>query len=155
MAKHSDIPKIETYGEVTLPAFGYELFRSVLLPELLGEEQESLLYWAGRKVARQYKLHTIQDIIEFFHYAGWGHLTHEEKGKNQMTFQLSSDIVSARLKNDPNASFTLEAGFLAEQIQQQLGLAAEAYNEVKTGKVKMVTFYVKWDKKDAVNSEIK
>lgn len=147
MSKEIKIPQIETYGDATVPAFGIELFRSLLLPDLLGEDEDSVLYWAGRKIARQYPLHTTEEIIHFFHYAGWGDLTIDDQSKAQITFRLSSDIVSARIKRLPDTPFTIEAGFLAEQIQEQLGFPSEAYQEVKTGRNKYVLFKVKWDSK--------
>lgn len=154
MTKTAKIPSVETYSDVNLPAFGYELIRSLLLPDLLGEEEESVLYWAGRKIARNYPLHTIEEIIHFFVKAGWGNLELKDQGKSQMAFHLSSDIVTARIKRDTDCPFTLEAGFLAEQIQQQIGLATEAYSETKSGKQKSVNLIVKWDNKDILENTL-
>ncbi|TCP32137.1 uncharacterized protein DUF2507 [Scopulibacillus darangshiensis] len=141
-------PKAEHYGDLQTTAFGYELIRNALIPELLGEESASILYWSGRKIARQYPLDTTDAAVLFFEQAGWGTLELIEKTKNNMIFDLGSDIIQSRIKDNPDAVFTLEAGFLAEQIQQQTGYIAEVYTEIKTGKEKKVSFTVKWDHKD-------
>ncbi|MFC7393714.1 YslB family protein [Scopulibacillus cellulosilyticus] len=143
-------PKPEYYGDATISAFGYELLRNALLPELLGEELSPILYWSGRKLARQYPLDTIEDIVAFFTYAAWGTLTVADQQKDKITFHLSSDLIEARMKDDPNTSFSLEAGFLAEQLQRQLNCVAEAFAEPRNAKVKHVTFHVKWDFKDMI-----
>ena len=38
--------------------FGHELIRNDLLHELLGKDAPEILYWAGKKLARQYPLET-------------------------------------------------------------------------------------------------
>ncbi|MBM7644753.1 putative hydrocarbon binding protein [Scopulibacillus daqui] len=143
-------PKPEHYNDTAIPAFGYELLRDALLPELLGEELSSILYWSGRKLARQYPLDTIDDIQAFFEYAAWGQLSVISQQKDKIIFDLTSELVEARMKDNPNASFSLEAGFLAEQLQRQLNCTAEAFAEPKNRKAKHVTFHVKWDFKDMV-----
>ncbi|TGA99413.1 DUF2507 domain-containing protein [Sporolactobacillus shoreae] len=150
MTKNETCPQPEQYGDVTVPAFGYELFRNQLIPELLGKETASILYWAGRKLARQYPLESEEKIVAFFEQAGWGSLELTEKGKSQMVFECHSVLIESRIKDHPGSvQFTMEAGFIAEQIQKIHGFVAEAYTEVRTGRNKKAVFIVKWDAKDA------
>lgn len=140
--------RMELYTELTAPAFGYELLKNIVIPDILGTEAQSILYWAGRKLARQYLNETEEELKNFFDHAGWGELHMVEKNKKQMTYELSSDLIKARLKNDSDTVFTLEAGFIAETLQQQSGMLTEIYIEaVKDNKV---IFIVKWDSQDQI-----
>ncbi|MCO7124779.1 YslB family protein [Sporolactobacillus shoreicorticis] len=153
MTRGKTCPQPEHYGYATVPAFGYELIRNLLIPELLGKETASILYWSGRKIARQYPLDNEQQIIDFFDRAGWGQLKQVAKAKNKLTFECDSPIVESRINDYPDSgSFSLEAGFIAEQIQRQTGCIAESYMETKTGRQKKVIFLIKWDAKDPVGT---
>ncbi|MEW9108016.1 YslB family protein [Cytobacillus gottheilii] len=138
-----------TVHDETVPAFGYELIREVLLKDLLGKEAPGILYWAGKRLARKYPLASIDEMISFFSSAGWGNLMLLNESKNEMDLELSSAIISARCKNDEDCAFQLEAGFIAEQIEQQKGYICEAFEHPKKRKGK-VLFTVKWDKKDTI-----
>ncbi|RYM06887.1 DUF2507 domain-containing protein [Sporolactobacillus sp. THM7-7] len=153
MTRDNSFPRPEHYGDLSVPAFGYELMRNQLLPELLGEECASILYWAGRKIARQYPLDSEEQIAAFFAQAGWGKLELTEKKKSKISFECHSPLIESRIKDHPrSAVFSLEAGFIAEQMQRQLGCIAETYTEIRTGRNKKVVFLVKWDAKDPVLS---
>lgn len=130
--------------ELSVPAFGYELIREELLSDLLGKDGPSLLYWAGKRLARKYVLFSIEEICEFFKSAGWGNLQLVNQTKDKMEFSLSSDLITFRLNSSTNASFQLEAGFLAEQIQQQKKMYTEAYEHPKK-KEGHIIFTLKWD----------
>ncbi|MGV3488386.1 MAG: YslB family protein [Tuberibacillus sp.] len=147
------LPNIEHYSGHEVTSFGVELLRSVLLPELLGEDIAAILYWSGRKMARQYPFNTLEDVILFFEKAGWGNLIQTEESRGKMRFELSSDLVTARLTDNPESSFTLESGFLAEQLQNIKGYNTEAYTEIKNSRSsKKVLFLIKWDTKDPVET---
>ncbi|WP_028982758.1 YslB family protein [Sporolactobacillus terrae] len=153
MTRNETCPQPEHYGDATVPAFGYELIRNLLIPELLNKETAPILYWSGRKLARRYPLENEQQIIDFFTRAGWGHLQQVSQSKNKTTFECSSALVEARIKDFPNTdSFSLESGFIAEQIQHQTGCVTETYMEVKNGRQKKIVFQVKWDAKDHVHN---
>ncbi|MFC3883154.1 YslB family protein [Bacillus songklensis] len=139
----------ETLDEQIFPYFGYNLIRDVLLPDLLGNESHQILYWSGKSLARKYPLEQIQDVMAFFLQAGWGTLTLSEEKRRELEFILSGDIVTKRIQNNPNASFHLEAGFIAEQIQFQRSCTAESILELKA-KQNKVLITVKWDKKDII-----
>lgn len=150
--KRSEVcPQPEQFGDAAVPAFGYELIRSLLIPEILGKESATILYWSGRKIARQYPLDSEDKITKFFEQAGWGNLKLIESGKDKKVYECDSALIESRIKDHPaSVLFTMEAGFLAEQIQKINGYVAEAYTDIHTGRRKNVVFTVKWDAKDPV-----
>ncbi|HET7615404.1 MAG TPA: YslB family protein [Bacillales bacterium] len=131
-----------------VPAFAYELLRDVLIPELLGKEQSSILYWAGKNLARQYPFETVEEIVRFFDDAGWGSLSVDAERRNKMTFTLRSPMIAKPRKNKNNAAYTLETGFLAQQIQMIKNRVADAQSTCKSGSLGIV---VEWDHKDIVD----
>ncbi|MGG3923674.1 DUF2507 domain-containing protein, partial [Geobacillus thermodenitrificans] len=46
----------QAFESIALSAFGTELLRHSLLPELFGKDSAGLLYWAGKQLARRYPL---------------------------------------------------------------------------------------------------
>jgi predicted hydrocarbon binding protein len=141
-------PILATEPEL-VPAFGYELLREVLLPEILGRETASILYWAGKGLARKYPLQSIEDMITFFHQSGWGTLQLKSEKKDELEFELSSPLIADRFKVHPDCHFQLEAGFLAQQIEQQKQVITEAYEHPKK-RLSIVSFTVRWDRKDTM-----
>ncbi|HEU5139916.1 MAG TPA: YslB family protein [Bacillales bacterium] len=140
--------QIEQHDE-TIPAFGYELLRNVLIPDLLGNEQASILYWAGKKLARNYPLESTEEIQTFFKQAGWGNLAVDTEGRNKISFSLNPETQSLNPKEMQEASYELEAGFLAQQIQMIKKRYADSRDSVR--KKKTVSFTVEWDPKDPVD----
>lgn len=141
------------YEDETCSAFGLELLRSVLLPELLGKENNGISYWAGKNIARKYPLSSIEDIYSFFNKASWGDLTLIKDSKTEMIFELTSSLITKRFQQEVDPiTYQLEAGFLAEQIQRMSNYITEAYTSEKRGKEPIVIFEVKWDPKDIVNN---
>ena len=130
--------------EMVVPAFGYEILREEILTDLLGKDAPSILYWAGKRLARKYPLFSIDEIIEFFRNAGWGNLQIDHSKEKEIHFSLTSDLIKRRLETRTNPTFQMEAGFLAEQIQQQKKVYAEAFEHPKK-KDGTVIFTVKWD----------
>jgi predicted hydrocarbon binding protein len=133
----------------TVPAFGYELIREVLIPELLGSDTPEILYWAGKKLARKFPLQSFTEIIDFFKRAGWGDLSIKSETKSEFELELSSNLITKRMKNQEPRYFQIEAGFLAEQIEIQKQVIAETFEHPKKRNGK-VSFTVKWDKKDSI-----
>jgi predicted hydrocarbon binding protein len=134
---------------IYISGFGYELIREVLLPDLLGKDTASILYWAGKNLARKYPLETVEDIVTFFDKAGWGTLTVASERKDELEFELTSPLIEARLSSKEECTFQLEAGFLAQQIEQQKKLVTETYEQQKK-RAKKIIFTVKWDRKDTL-----
>ncbi|MBD8068898.1 YslB family protein [Bacillus sp. PS06] len=129
----------------TVSAFGYELIREDVLSDLLGKNAPQLLYWAGKNLARKYPLQSIEEIISFFETAGWGTLTVDRMKKNEMECHLTGELIAARIKKNAEHSFQLEAGFLAQQIQQQTNQLTESYEQLKKRALKVI-FTVKSEK---------
>lgn len=134
--------------EENSPFFGQSLLRDVLLPNLLGNETNEILYWAGKEIARQYPLRAIADTTLFFERAGFGNLVLDKRDHQTIVYLLTGTSVESRIKAVENLTFNLEAGFLAEQIQQQEGHYTEAFYEVDTKKL-TVTITLKKDAKDS------
>ncbi|GAM12134.1 YslB family protein [Mesobacillus selenatarsenatis] len=135
---------------LAVPAFGYELIREVLLPELLGKDTPEILYWAGKRLARKFPLASLDETIRFFQDAGWGTLTIKEESRREMVLELGSALISSRLKNNPKTTFQLEAGFIAQQMELQKKVTAEAF-EHPNKKSSKILFTIKWDKNDPID----
>lgn len=136
---------------LAVPAFGYELIREVLLPELLGKDTAEILYWAGKRLARKNPLSTLDETIRFFRDAGWGTLSIKEESRREMVLELNSELISSRLNNNPNTTFQLEAGFIAQQMEHQKKVTTEAFEHPNKKSAKIL-FTVKWDKSDPVGA---
>ncbi|MGE8206382.1 YslB family protein [Heyndrickxia sp. NPDC080065] len=147
MKSSAELEQKTTEIDLTVPAFGYELIRDILLPEILGKETADILYWAGKHLARKFPLMSINEVISFFEEAGWGtlHITKEEK--NGMEFELSSSLISRQFEMKTESCFKLEAGFLAEQIQSQRKMRTEAFEEI-IKRHKKIKILIRWDFKD-------
>lgn len=130
----------------TIPTFGYEIVRDYLLSSILGKHEEDVLYWAGKELARKFPLFSMAEAASFFSEAGWGILTLEEEAKDEACYILTND--PDRLNLDARC-FRLEAGFLAEQMQKNLGFLTECY-DVKDPKLNHVMFKLKTDLKEKI-----
>ncbi|MFB6467931.1 YslB family protein [Cytobacillus sp. Hz8] len=148
MSEISSAEKI-SYNDYHVPAFGYELIREILIPELLGKNTPHLLYWAGKSLARKFPLDTFEQIADFFHQAAWGSLETKNENNNEIEFEFTSELISHQLKQKKEMSFQLEAGFLAQQYEMQKKVICEAFEHPrkKGGKVQIT---IKWDKKDVI-----
>ncbi|QQK77161.1 DUF2507 domain-containing protein [Salicibibacter cibarius] len=113
--------------------YGYELLRKTLLPELLNEDHDAIMYWGGKLLARKNPLDDIEEIPPFFERAGWGKIEKQKEGKNQWKYelQLMSD------EKNPGFSRHLEAGFLAGQFELLYGTVAETTMEKKRNGIKL------------------
>jgi hypothetical protein len=138
-----------TLDEILVPSFGYELIREELLTNILGKDAPEILYWSGKHLARTHLLQNLNEISAFFEEAGWGALTVKKELKNELLFELSSPLIKRRIQLKPDAQFKLEAGFLAQQIETQIGMITEAYEQIQK-KAGIVEITVRWDQKDMV-----
>lgn len=148
----SDLPSSgqdSKLGQLSVSSFGYELIREILLPELLGKDSPEILYWAGKRIARKFPLTSFEEIVGFFEQADWGRLTIKEQTRKQMVLELESELVSTRLSKNSNSTFQLEAGFIAQQIEFQKKVSAEAFEHPNKRSSK-IQFTVKWDKNDLI-----
>ncbi|WP_404404193.1 YslB family protein [Jeotgalibacillus malaysiensis] len=130
---------------ITQNLFGYRLIRDELIPDLLGNHTKDILYWAGKKLARNYACSNEGEMISFFERAEWGVLTIIKQKNDEIHFELSGNVIEERIThNDP--VFTLEAGFIAEQIAMIKQYQTEAVYTRK--KKNCVQIELKWDQKD-------
>ncbi|MDQ0256459.1 putative hydrocarbon binding protein [Evansella vedderi] len=137
---------IETIEEMDTAVSPYSnhLLRHVLIPELLGEEEESILYWAGKAISRKLKAEEINDLPLFFEKANWGTLTLMKERRNEKQYDL---LAPQMIQDRP---FTLECGFLAQWTEFQTGFITEATYEIKKKKPLTCRITVRWDPKDKV-----
>ncbi len=56
------------------PLFGIELIRDYVLTDLLGSDYRQVIYWAGKRLARQFPVVDESELASFFEQAGWGTL---------------------------------------------------------------------------------
>ncbi|WP_054750869.1 DUF2507 domain-containing protein [Lacticaseibacillus thailandensis] len=107
------------------PHAGEILLRDLMLPELLGERAEGILYFAGRSLAAHLNVPEDQ-IASTFAAMGFGELSPEKIKNKVRTYTLGGPVVNQRLHLRGNATdFRLEAGFLAQLVQQALGHTVE------------------------------
>jgi predicted hydrocarbon binding protein len=137
---------INTVDPRTISIFGYELIRDILIPEILGKDTPEILYWAGKRLARKYPLADNEQLIDFFAKASWGELIISKESKNELEFELTSPLIAPRVKAKAEHYFQLEAGFLAQQIEQQKQASTAEAFEHPIKKSNKVQFTVKWEK---------
>ncbi|MDR3240786.1 MAG: YslB family protein [Lactobacillaceae bacterium] len=118
--------------------FPLTLLRDRLLPHLFKEDLSEITYWAGKDLAREIELHGINAIIEFFADAGFGTLSIQTQKATMQKWTLSGKIITTRLTESDNPDFSLEAGFIAQQTQQQIGFGAEAQIEIGKNNVNFI-----------------
>lgn len=95
---------------------GQDVLRYICLPEFLGIEQENLLYFIGKRLARMIEFNTLDDVFYIFEKLRWGNLEIVRNRRNRMTFHLMADEVAQRMESSIQIDFRLEAGFLAESV---------------------------------------
>ncbi|MDO4856060.1 MAG: YslB family protein [Limosilactobacillus gorillae] len=131
---------------------GPATLRDVILPALLGKETEGILYWIGKDLAREYPVADLDELVALTAQLGMGDLTLKKATATQQFWELGGPIVDERLALDKETtSFSLEAGFLAQEIEFQLCTVTEA--DLQERGHHSVTFLVQNDPKDAADSE--
>lgn len=133
------------------PLFGKALFRDVILNDLLGADAGSIAYWEGKQLARRFTLGSIQDLVIFFQQAELGDLMLQKQSAKQWQFTLSGQPVTSRLSLQPDATFSLEAGFLAQTAQQMVGVVAETEMGEKPKRADGISLIIHLDPRDAVS----
>lgn len=126
--------------------FGYELIRDYVLPSILGQHEEEILYWSGKELARKFPLQDPTEIIQFFERANWGMLSLEKLSKSEASYRLAPTADASKLIG---RKYSMEAGFIAEQYQNINGLLTECFASAKQ-KGAVIDFQVKWDNKTAI-----
>ena len=132
---------------------GSELLRDILIPSLVGNNDD-IMYWSGKLLARKLLLATDSDLRLFFKYAGWGTLKHTKAKKEEHLFEISGEPVKTRFNATENPDFQLEAGFIAETFQLHSNLTTEAKIEKVDHNKSSVTIQVMIDLHATVQPEI-
>lgn len=145
-AKLSDLLNVPA----TTSLFGQIMLRDLLLPDLLGNEANHITYWAGRSLARKLPVQE-DDLPELFNRVGFGTLQSVSAKRQERQYSLGGTVVQTRLTQLPTADFRLEAGFLAQSLQQVLGVVVEANPTIDKHKQE-VLFTVVLDAKDHQDS---
>lgn len=130
----------------TVTVFGYELVRDHIVSAIMGKNEEDILYWCGKEIARKFPLLELAEIADFFEEASWGHIELIKESKNELFYRLTGD---ADVLKFGQRCFRLEAGYLAEQHQKYNGFITECHEEVEVKKDQVI-FQIKWDSKDPI-----
>jgi predicted hydrocarbon binding protein len=128
----------------SVSVFGYELIRDVLLGDILGNDAADVLYWGGKSLARRFPCADAEELSAFFTESGWGQIKLVKENKKEMIYCLSGGMTKRRFDIQTNPAFTLESGFVAEQIAARFDTAAEAICRLNK-RDRQVEITVKWE----------
>lgn len=145
MSKTQQLLPVSQLDELYTTGAGYDILRYLALPELLGPESHTLLYFMGRNLARKLELKAIEDIYYTFERLGWGRLELVREKKKELVFHLMADAIVQRLQAPFDTEFRLEAGFLAEAIQLVEDIECECTEEINY-KIHQVKFSIRHTK---------
>ncbi|MFC4403729.1 YslB family protein [Gracilibacillus xinjiangensis] len=120
---------------------GYDLLRYIGLPDMLGKDSDLILYVMGKNLAGKSDWVTIEEVMEFFRHVGWGELQLVKEKRRGNVFQLSGEVIEARIETIENIEFRLEAGFLAYVMEQITSKSCECIAEVKKDFVEFQVMY--------------
>src|SRR5699024_1088052 len=130
MAKKQEPVSLSLLDELHTSGAGYDVLRYISLPELLGSESNTLLYFMGRHPARRLDIKAIEDISYIFEKLGGGEIELGKEKRRELVRHLMADAVVQRLKSPLDAEFRLESGFLADAIQIMKGTECECTVEI-------------------------
>ncbi|WP_106496982.1 YslB family protein [Lentibacillus sp. Marseille-P4043] len=141
MAKDQNSLSITLLDELQSSGAGYNVLRYISLPELLGSEANTLLYYIGKDLARKLEIQSLEDVYHIFEKLGWGRLELVKEKRKELIFNLMADSVANRLNAPFPTEFRIEAGFLAESLQLIKGISCECLEEINK-KILQVEFSV-------------
>lgn len=121
---------MDTMTNIENATFPLEVLRDRLLPNLFQENEAEITYWAGKSLAQSEDFSSDAQIIAFFLAAGFGDLEALKTTTTHADWLLSGETVVARAINAREASFSLEAGFLAQALESLLDRPVEVTSEV-------------------------
>lgn len=146
MAKKKKLLSISELDQFHTEGSGYDILRYVALPELFGKDVNTVLYFTGRNLARKLEITNLEDIALAFGKMGWGNLEFVKEEKRTFIFHLMSDSVALRLNSFADVDFRLEAGFLAEAVQNINNTPCECTEKIHK-RTLMIEFLVLYDQK--------
>ncbi|MFD2046257.1 DUF2507 domain-containing protein [Ornithinibacillus salinisoli] len=130
MSKKQELLSLTVLDQLHTAGAGYDILRYISLPDVLGSEADTLLYFMGKNLARKFEIGSLGDVVYFFEKCGWGKLELFKEKKNELIFHLLSDAVVQRLQAPLQANFRLETGFLTEAIYHLKGKDCEGIEEI-------------------------
>lgn len=136
------IEQLQTMYETTGLHPGYDLLRYMALPDLLGKDQDTVLYILGKNMSRALEMTTIEDLIDAFKLIGLGDLVHVKEKRSEDLFTLTSPLIQARKKAAINQTYHFESGLISGAMETVHGFQCEAEETVKAKKA-LVEFTVK------------
>ena len=125
---------MDTMANLENATFPLEVLRDRLLPNLFQENESEISYWAGKSLAQTENFSSDTQIIEFFAAAGFGDLETLKTTTTHADWRLSGPVVTARLVDGREASFSLEAGFLAQALETLLNRSVEVTSDLNRKK---------------------
>lgn len=145
MRKKQSVTEKQIIEHLHTSGAGYDILRHICLPDLLGKDSFSILYVMGKNLARKMELETTEEIINFFIKSGWGNLVLSKEKRREILFELTGDALSQRLDTGVGNEYRLEAGFLAESLQQIRDVPCECLEEIipKNSQVIFSAMYTK------------
>lgn len=126
------------------------LLRDDLLPLLLDEDEEAILYWAGKELSRKHPQETEEDVKTFFSDYQLGSLSLKEEKSSESILTLQGPAVESRFETS-HPGFFLEAGLAAGFYQMIHQVYAEAKVDILTNK-KIVEIIIFYDQKEIIDS---
>lgn len=138
--ENKDFP-IKILDELHTSGAGYDLLRYFSLPNFLGSEADTILYFMGRELAQKFTIESLEDIYLISKKLGWGKMELFKEKRSHLSFTLMADSLFHRLKAPLTLDFRLEAGFLAEAIEKIHEVECECFEKVNE-KIYQVQFKV-------------
>lgn len=123
--------------------FVNQLYRDFLLPTILGKDNDVILYWGGKRIARKYDLASFEDVASFFTTTEFGNIEKARARHSEKIFKLTGQNVADRISSG-NQEFSLEAGIIAEAVEKETGRTTECEIKVDEHK-KIVKLIAKFD----------
>ncbi|SRR5690625_405912 len=144
MGKKQDRLSTSLLKQLHTSGAGYDILRYVSLPNLLGNEADTILYFMGKDLARRFNITSFEDIYDIADKMGWGRLELVKEKKNSVTFCLMADAVVYRLKAPVEVEFRLECGFISEAVQMVKDINCECSEKINY-RIHQVEFTVVYD----------
>src|SRR5699024_6814520 len=109
---------------------GQDVLLYLGLPNLLGEEKDTILYLFGRNLTRQFELDEIDDMYYVFQKLKCCNLEIVKEQRNLVTLYLMADEIVERMEASIYTEFRLEVGFIAEVFQKVFQRGTECVEEI-------------------------
>src|SRR5690625_6093050 len=99
---------LSVLDEFTPNIVGQDILRYVSLPDFLGTEKDTLLYYFGKNLGRLMEITTIDDIYYVFNKLQWGNLELIKDKRNHMILNLMTDEVVQQIQYSITNNFCIQ-----------------------------------------------